>query len=192
MSPCLMHCWYWAFLLSGRLVITIPPTWEEVLHHDGFDLEVNLVDLGVKPSAGDEPAEFLVHVGLGHTKCICERKDDIEIICQNLKASYQPCKPVWVSDRTRAAEHRLSPVKNNFKSLIIFCRSNLLKRKINLDLSDIVGVMGSQIAICFHNLKQRRHQECKKYFLQDAHNTCSSFPRAVKKSLYWQLYRENR
>ena len=27
MSPCLMHCWYWAFLLSGRLVITIPPTW---------------------------------------------------------------------------------------------------------------------------------------------------------------------
>ena len=25
-SPCLIHCWYWAFLLSGRLVITMPPT----------------------------------------------------------------------------------------------------------------------------------------------------------------------
>ena len=53
------------------------------MNHDGFDLEVNLVDLGVKPSAGDEPAEFLVHVGLGHTKCICKRKDDKETRCNN-------------------------------------------------------------------------------------------------------------
>ena len=50
------------------------PNLQEVLH-DGLDLIVNLVDLGVKPSAGDEPAEFLIHVGLSHTKCICKRKD---------------------------------------------------------------------------------------------------------------------
>ena len=28
MSPCLMQVWYWAFLESGRLVTTIPPTFK--------------------------------------------------------------------------------------------------------------------------------------------------------------------
>ena len=38
--------------------------------------------------------------------------------------------------------------------------------------------MGSQIAICFHNLKQRKRQalkECNKYFKQDAHKPAPTF-----------------
>ena len=114
---------------------------------------------------------------------------------------------------TQATEHKLSPEFdqiNKYKNTTNFNNTDVEQHE-NLDLPDVVGIMGRQVPICFHNLKKEKNHE--RYVLVCAqtlikvyvvlilwkvtnllrlHSTCSSLPRAVKKSLYWQLYNENK
>ena len=45
--------------------MTVDP---EIVKEDYY--HSHLINLGVEPPAGDEPAELLVHVLLGHSECI--------------------------------------------------------------------------------------------------------------------------
>ena len=59
---------------------------------------------------------------------------------------------------TQAAEHKLSPEFdqiNKYKNTTNFNNTDVEQHE-NLDLPDVVGIMGRQVAICFHNLKTNR------------------------------------
>ena len=64
---------------------------------------------------------------------------------------------------TPATEHKLSPefdLINKYKNTT---QTNFNKTDVeqheNLDLPDVVGIMGRQVAICFHNLKKEKNHE---------------------------------
>merc|ERR1719432_714052 len=95
-------------LLDALLILSVLAV-RPVGYHD----PPHLVNLSVKPATGNEPAQLLVHVSLGHTEGVCHvGKSEGAIRLQQLSIGF------------------------------------------HLDLPDVVGIMGRQVAICFHNLFQ--------------------------------------